>query len=43
MANHPRKGRGQAGLRSRESFKSWWAPTISLEQLKLELSNLAYM
>jgi len=27
--------------REREPFKFWWAPTISLERLKLESSNFA--
>jgi len=34
MANHPRKG----VVRSREPLKVWWAPTISLERLQVELS-----
>ena len=28
-------------VRSRVPLTLWWAPTISLEQLKLELSNFA--
>ena len=32
--NHPRSLQGV--VRSREPFKFWWAPTISLERLKLE-------
>jgi len=29
-------------VRSREPFKFWWAPTISLERLKLEWSNFVH-
>jgi len=38
MTKHPWKGRGQ----SCEPFKLWWAPTMSLERLKLEWSNFVH-
>jgi len=37
-ANIPERG----VVRSRQLFKFWWAPTISLEQLKLQSSNFVH-
>jgi len=37
MTKHPERSM----VRLREPYKIWWAPNISLEWLKLELSNFA--